>query len=81
MTTSAKVWVQRVHDPLRPAREYHVGSDEFNGLVEAGYDYITFLGPSYRLMSSIEDWLDFGRYDMIDDVEVIVLRTSRMEKA
>jgi hypothetical protein len=78
---ATKVWTQRVFDPLRPAREYHIESEQFNTLVDAGYDYITLLGPNYRLTASIEDWLDYGRYDLVDDVDVIVLRTSRMEKA
>jgi hypothetical protein len=81
MASQSKVWVQRVFDPLRPAREYSIESDEFNRLVDLGYDYITFFGPNYRLTASVDDWLDYGRYDMVDDVDVIVLRTSRMEKA
>jgi hypothetical protein len=79
--TSGRIWVVRVFDAPRPARQYHLEADVFNMLVEEGFDYITFLGPTFRLTSSVEDWLDYGMYDMVDDCDVIVMRTSRMEKA
>jgi hypothetical protein len=79
--TSGKIWVKRVYDALRPAREYSIESSVFNTIVDAGYDHIVLLGPNYRLTSTVDDWLDYGMYDLDGDVDIITLRTSRMEKA
>lgn len=69
----------RVHT-LRPAREYSLLVSEFDALVEQGWEHIIVVGPSYRLTSSIEDWLDFGQSGIIGDEDAITLRANKMSK-
>lgn len=81
MGSQSKVWVQRVYDPLRPAREYALADTVLDEIVDAGYDFIVLQGPNYRLVATVEDWLDFGTPDIRDGVDVTRLRTARMEKS
>jgi NDP-sugar pyrophosphorylase family protein len=66
---------------LRPEREYSFSDSEFDEIIEAGYDYIVITGPSYRLTSTIDDWLDYGTHEESETRSAIVLRTNRMVKA
>jgi len=76
-----KVWYWKVNN-MRPDKEYNLDAKWFNELVENGYDLIVIVGPTYRLMSTIDDWLDFGNYSADDtDYEFITLKTNRMEKS
>ena len=76
-----KVWYWKVNN-MRPDKEYNLDAKWFNELVENGYDLIVIVGPTYRLMSTIDDWLDFGNYSADDtEYEFITLKTNRMEKS
>ena len=76
-----KVWYWKVNN-MRPDKEYNLDAKWFNELVENGSDLIVIVGPTYRLMSTIDDWLDFGNYSADDtEYEFITLKTNRMEKS
>lgn len=76
-----KTWFWKV-EGIRPDRAYNIDSKWFDQLVQQGYDLIVILGPTFRLTSTLDDWLDYGHYEAEDtDYEFISLRTSRMEKS
>ena len=52
--------------------------DEFDALVDEGYDDILVISPKGRFVASLDEWQDFGYIDLDDDVEVRVLHRSYM---
>lgn len=55
--------------------------DEFDKLVDEGYDDIIILTPDSRWVASIDDFLDYGYIDLAGDVEVRVLHRSYLGRA
>lgn len=68
-------------DTLRANREYYLTDSQIADLVDKGIEYVVFFGPTFRLTSTIEDWLDYGRPDLEGDEPVVALRTNRMEQS
>ena len=52
--------------------------DEFDRLVDEGYDDIVIVSPRGRYIASIDEWLDFGYIDLDGDTEIRVLHKSFM---
>lgn len=58
---------------------YSMPVDEFDRLVDEGYDDIVVITPRQRYIASIDEWLDYSYIDLEDvDVEVRVLQKSYM---
>lgn len=54
--------------------------DEFDSLVDDGYDDILVITLKARFVASLEDWLDYGYVDLEGDVEVRTLHRSYMSR-
>jgi len=57
---------------------HNINADEFDALVDEGYDDIVVITPKARYIASIDEWLDFGYIDLDGDTEVRVLHRSYM---
>jgi hypothetical protein len=55
--------------------------EEFDKLVDEGYDDIIIITPDNRYVASIDDFLDYGHLDVTGDVEVRVLHRSFLGRA
>lgn len=65
----------------KPAHSYSITESEFNYLIDKGIENIAVVGQSFRLVSTTDDWLDYGMPDLDIDVPIITLKTSRMTRA
>jgi len=57
---------------------HNIAVDEFDALVDEGYDDIVVITPRNRYIASIDEWLDYGYIDLDGDTEVRVLHRSYM---
>lgn len=56
--------------------------DNFDQLVDDGYELIVITTETGRYTTTVEDWQDFGYVDLSDtDVEIRVLHRSYMSKS
>ena len=53
-------------------------SDEFDNMLDAGYDDILIITPRGRYIASLDEWLDYSYIDLDGDVEVRVMHRSYM---
>ena len=67
---------------------FFIQSAEFDQIVDDGYDIIVFVTPKGRYTAGVDEWQDYGYYDIEpgvldidDDIEVIRLNKSYMGKA
>ena len=60
---------------------FSIESDEFDRLVDEGYESILVVTPRARFIASVDEWLDYGFIDLDGDVEVRVLHRSYMGRA
>lgn len=58
-----------------------VSADDFDRLIDEGYDDIIILTPKARWVVSIDEWLDYGYIDLDGDVDVRVLNRSYFGRA
>lgn len=56
----------------------HITSDDFDLLVDEGYDDILIITPRHRFIASIDEWLDYSYIDLDGDVEVRTMNKSYM---
>ena len=53
--------------------------EDFDQLLDDGYELIVITTPSKRYTATVDDWLDYGYLDLIDeDAEVRVLSRAYM---
>lgn len=53
--------------------------EDFDQLVDDGYELIVIITPTKRYTASIDEWMDFGYLDLVDqDAEVRVLSRAYM---
>jgi hypothetical protein len=57
---------------------YSLGVDDFDALVDAGFDDILILTPRTRYVATIDDWLDYSYIDLEGDAEVRTLHKAFM---
>ncbi len=55
--------------------------DEFDALVDSGYDDIVVVTPRGRWIASIDEWQEYGYVDLEGDSELRVLHRSYMGRA
>ncbi len=66
----------RVEEPRGLA--FHIQSSEFDKYINDGVEVIIFITPKRRYVASVDDWQDYGYYDLEGDEEIIVLNKSYM---
>lgn len=83
---SLKTYTIRHNGPV--TLSFHLPVDDFDRIVDEGYDVIVFVTSKSRYTAGVDEWQDYGYYDVepgvtnVDpDVEVIRLNKSYMGKA
>ena len=71
-----KVHEVRINKNIIVAHQIEV--NEFDRLLDEGYDDILVITLKDRFIASLEDWLDYGYVDLDGDAEVRVLHRSMM---
>jgi hypothetical protein len=69
-----------IHVPDAKGLAYHLGSELFDSIVDGGYDIILLVTPTRRYITTVEDWQDYGYYDVDDGEDIIVLNKSYMSR-
>lgn len=57
---------------------FAINSDEFDRIVDDGYDFIVIVTPARRYTASIDDWYDYSWLDVDLDTDVRVMRRAEM---
>jgi hypothetical protein len=57
---------------------YSIEVDEFDALVDEGYDDIMLVTPKGRFIASLDEWQEFGYIDIDQGSDVRVLQRSYM---
>lgn len=64
---------------------FYIPSDEFDGIVDGGYEVIVFVTHKGRYSATVDEWQDYGYYDVEPgqrdsdpDVDVIRMNKSYM---
>ena len=57
---------------------FHIQSTEFDRYINEGIEVIIIVTPKRRYIASVDDWQDYGYYDLEGDEEIIVLNKSYM---
>lgn len=78
MAMKRRVWTAKVD---RPLIAFTIGVDDFDELVNEGWDDIMVVTPHGRYVASLEDWLDYSYIDLDGDAEVRVMHFSYMGRA
>ncbi len=58
-----------------------LSTDDFDYLLDHGFDDIAIVTPRGRWVASIDDWLDYSYFDNRDHVDIRVMNKSYMSKA
>lgn len=56
----------------------NIPTDDFDRLVDEGYDDILVITPRGRYVASIDEWLDYSYIDLDSDTEIRVMHRSYM---
>lgn len=70
--------VKTLNLPETRGLSFHMASSEFDSIVDGGFDVIVIVTPARRYVSNVDDWQDYGYYDLEVDEEIIVLNKSYM---
>lgn len=57
---------------------FHLSASLFNTIVDSGCEIIVIITPKRRYVASVDDWMDYGYFDVDDDEDIIVLNKSYM---
>ncbi len=60
---------------------FSIDVDEFDTIVDGGYDDILIVTPRARFIASVDEWLDYGYIDLDGDAEVRSLSRAYMGRA
>lgn len=60
---------------------FSIPTEEFNNVVDQGYELIAVTTPTSRYVSDVEDWLTIGYTEYDGEDEIMVLHRSFMVKA
>jgi hypothetical protein len=75
----SKTYFKKAPDGLSA---FSISVEEFDRILDEGYELIVVTTPTTRYTSDIEEWIDYGYIDLIDeDVEVRALHRSFMVKS
>jgi len=70
--------IHTIHQADNAGLSFFIQSSEFDKIVDGGYELIIIVTPKRRYVASVDDWQDYGYYDLEGDEEILVLNKSYM---